>query len=137
MGLSDYVYPGAIHTRFSHALGAMHLMRKTLDSLRDKGHMIYEAEYEGALIAILLHDIGHGPFSHTLEFSLFKDVSHERITEWALYKLNKEFAGKLTLAIEIFKGIYPRKFLTQLVSSQLDMDTVSYTHLTLPTNREV
>ena len=126
LGLSDYVYPGAIHTRFSHAIGAMHLMRKTLDSLREKGHLIYEAEYEGALIAILLHDIGHGPFSHTLEFSLFKDVSHERITEWALYKLNKEFAGKLTLAIEIFKGIYPRKFLTQLVSSQLDMDRLDY-----------
>ena len=122
-------------------------MRKTLDSLRDKGHMIYEAEYEGALIAILLHDIGHGPFSHTLEFSLFKNVSHESITKWALDELNKEFAGKLTLAIEIFKGIYPRKFLTQLVSSQLDMDRldylkrdcfftgvpVSYTHLTLPT----
>jgi HD superfamily phosphohydrolase len=103
LGLSDYVYPGAIHTRFSHALGAMHLMRKTLDSLREKGQMIFEAEYEGALIAILLHDIGHGPFSHTLEF-----------------------AGKLTLAIEIFKGIYPRKFLTQLVSSQLDMDRLDY-----------
>ena len=126
LGLSDYVYPGAIHTRFSHALGAMHLMRKTLDSLREKGHMIFEAEYEGALIAILLHDIGHGPFSHTLEFSLFKDVSHESITEWVLDELNEEFAGKLTLAIEIFKGIYPRKFLTQLVSSQLDMDRLDY-----------
>ena len=126
LGLSDYVYPGAIHTRFSHAIGAMHLMRKTLDSLREKGHLIYEAEYEGALIAILLHDIGHGPFSHTLEFSLFKDVSHESITKWALDELNKEFAGQLTLAIEIFKGIYPRKFLTQLVSSQLDMDRLDY-----------
>jgi HD superfamily phosphohydrolase len=126
LGLSDYVYPGAIHTRFSHALGAMHLMRKTLDSLREKGQMIFEAEYEGALIAILLHDIGHGPFSHTLEFSLFKNVSHESITTWTLDALNKEFAGKLTLAIEIFKGTYPRKFLTQLVSSQLDMDRLDY-----------
>ncbi len=126
LGLSDYVYPGAIHTRFSHALGAMHLMRKALDSLRKKGQMIFESEYEGALIAILLHDIGHGPFSHTLEFSLFKDVSHESITEWTLDSLNKEFAGKLTLAIEIFKGIYPRKFLAQLVSSQLDMDRLDY-----------
>jgi len=126
LGLSDYVYPGAIHTRFSHALGAMHLMRKTLDSLREKGQMIFEAEYEGALIAILLHDIGHGPFSHTLEFSLFKNVSHESITAWTLDALNKEFAGKLTLAIEIFKGTYPRKFLTQLVSSQLDMDRLDY-----------
>ncbi len=126
LGLSDYVYPGAIHTRFSHALGAMHLMRKTLDSLREKGQMIFEAEYEGALIAILLHDIGHGPFSHTLEFSLFKNVSHEIITAWTLDALNKEFAGKLTLAIEIFKGTYPRKFLTQLVSSQLDMDRLDY-----------
>jgi len=126
LGLSDYVYPGAIHSRFSHALGAMHLMRKTLDSLQEKGQMIFEDEYEGALIAILLHDIGHGPFSHTLEFSLFKDVPHESITEWTLNELNKEFAGKLTLAIEIFKGIYPRKFLTQLVSSQLDMDRLDY-----------
>ena len=88
LGLTDYVYPGALHTRFHHAIGAMHLMRKTLDHLRSKGHMIFDTEYEAALIAILLHDIGHGPFSHTMEFSLFKDVQHEKITQWTLKKLN-------------------------------------------------
>ena len=126
LGLSDYVYPGALHTRFNHALGAMHLMKKALDNLKEKGHMIFDSEYEGALIAILLHDIGHGPFSHSLEFSLFKKINHEQITTWVLSKFNQEFKGRLSLAIEIFQGRYPRKFLTQLVSSQLDIDRLDY-----------
>jgi HD superfamily phosphohydrolase len=124
--LTDFVYPGALHTRFHHALGAMHLMTKALDNLRAKGQMIFDAEYEAATIAILLHDIGHGPFSHTLEFSLFKDVKHEQITLWTLKKLNQQFGGRLNMAIEIFEGKYPRKFLTQLVSSQLDTDRLDY-----------
>jgi len=126
LGLTDFIYPGALHTRFHHALGAMHLMDKALNSLRSKGNMIFEAEHEAALIAILLHDIGHGPFSHTLEFSLFKDIKHEQITLWALHHLNKEFNGRLNMAIQVFKGEYPRKFLGQLVSSQLDMDRLDY-----------
>ncbi|MFY0687589.1 MAG: HD domain-containing protein [Cyclobacteriaceae bacterium] len=126
LGLSDYVYPGALHTRFHHALGATYLMGEALDTLRSKGHMIFDAEYEAALIAILLHDIGHGPFSHTLEFSLFNNVHHEQITKWTMKRLNKEFGGRLDLAIEIYEGKYPRKFLTQLVSSQLDVDRLDY-----------
>ncbi|MFY0601894.1 MAG: HD domain-containing protein [Cyclobacteriaceae bacterium] len=126
LGLTDLVYPGAHHTRFHHAIGAMHLMQKTLDNLRGKGVMIFEAEYEAALIAILLHDIGHGPFSHTLEFSLFKDVKHEQISLWLFDKLNDEFQGKLTLAKQVFTGVYQRKFLHQLVSSQLDVDRLDY-----------
>ena len=126
MGLTDFIYPGALHTRFHHALGAMHLMDKTLTSLRARGHMIFDAEYEAAIIAILLHDIGHGPFSHTLEFSLFKDINHEKITLWALNQLNQEFGGRLNMAIQVFQGRYPRKFLGQLVSSQLDMDRLDY-----------
>lgn len=126
LGLSDFVYPGALHTRFNHALGAMHLMTKALDTLRAKGHMIFDAEYEAAQIAILLHDIGHGPFSHTLEFSLFDGVDHEQITTWVLKKINREFGGRLDLAIQIFNGTYPRRFLSQLVSSQLDSDRLDY-----------
>lgn len=126
LGLADFVYPGALHTRFHHAIGAMHLMQKTLDTLRSKGIMIFEAEYEAALIAILLHDIGHGPFSHTLEFSLFKDVKHEQISLWIFEKLNQEFGGKLELAHQVFTGKYHRKFLHQLVSSQLDVDRLDY-----------
>ncbi len=126
LGLTDFVYPGALHTRFHHALGAMHLMSKTLDSLRAKGHMIFDAEYEASLIAILLHDIGHGPFSHTLEFSLFKGIRHEKITSWALNRLSKEFNGQLNLAIQIFEKRYPRKFFSELVSSQLDIDRLDY-----------
>lgn len=126
LGLSDYVYPGALHTRFHHAIGAMHLMTKVLDNLRSKGCMIFDAEYEAAQIAILLHDIGHGPFSHTLEFSLLSKVKHEELTLWTLNQLNKHFNGRLDFAIQIFQGKYPRKFLTQLVSSQLDMDRLDY-----------
>ena len=101
-------------------------MQKTLDNLRSKGVMIFEAEYEAALIAILLHDIGHGPFSHTLEFSLFQDVQHEQISLWLFDKLNKEFNGQLEMAKQIFTGKYPRQFLHQLVSSQLDVDRLDY-----------
>lgn len=126
LGLSNFVYPGAFHTRFHHAIGATYLMQKTLDTLRSKGVMIFEAEYEAALVAILLHDIGHGPFSHTLEFSLFQEVHHEQISLWMFDKLNKEFGGRLELAKQIFTGKYHRKFLTQLVSSQLDVDRLDY-----------
>jgi len=126
LGVADYVYPGALHTRFHHAIGAMHLMKKTLENLRDKGIMIFEAEYEAAMVAILLHDIGHGPFSHALEFSLFKNISHEKISLWLFDILNKDFDGKLTLAKQVFTGTYHRKFLHQLVSSQLDVDRLDY-----------
>lgn len=126
LGLTDLVYPGAHHTRFHHAIGATYLMQKTLDTLRSKGVMIFDAEYEAALIAILLHDIGHGPFSHTLEFSLFQDVQHEQISLWIFDKLNQEFNGRLELAKQIFTGSYHRKFLHQLVSSQLDVDRLDY-----------
>ncbi|REE01241.1 HD domain-containing protein [Marinoscillum furvescens] len=126
LGLTDLVYPGALHTRFHHAIGATYLMQKTLDTLRTKGVMIFDAEYEAALIAILLHDVGHGPFSHTLEFSLFQDVQHEQISLWIFDKLNKEFGGRLEMAKQIFTGTYHRKFLHQLVSSQLDVDRLDY-----------
>lgn len=126
LGLTDYVYPGALHTRFHHAIGATYLMQKTLDTLRSKGVMIFDAEYEAALIAILLHDVGHGPFSHTLEFSLFKDVKHEQISLWIFDRLNEQFDGRLELAKQIFTGKYHRKFLHQLVSSQLDVDRLDY-----------
>ncbi|MHA7128019.1 HD domain-containing protein [Algoriphagus namhaensis] len=126
LGLTDYVYPGALHTRFHHALGAMHLMSITLDQLRNKGTEISDEEYESALIAILLHDIGHGPFSHALEYSLLKGIPHERLSILAMEYLNQEFHGKLNLALRIFKDQYPRKFFHQLVSSQLDIDRLDY-----------
>jgi uncharacterized protein len=126
LGLTDFVYPGALHTRFHHALGAMHLMSITLDNLRIKGTDISEAEYEAALIAILLHDIGHGPFSHALEYSLLRGIPHEELSLLTIELLNEEFAGQLTLALRIFKNQYPKKFLHQLVSSQLDIDRLDY-----------
>ncbi len=126
LGLSDYVYPGAIHTRFHHALGAFHLMRKAISILKIKGVKITEEEELGALIAILLHDIGHGPFSHTLEHSLISGVNHEDISKIYMKRLNEYFKGKLTLAIQIFEGTYKKKFLHQLVSSQLDVDRLDY-----------
>lgn len=126
LGLTDFVYPGALHTRFHHALGAMHLMSITLDNLRIKGTDISEAEYEAALIAILLHDIGHGPFSHALEYSLLRGIPHEVLSLLTIELLNEEFAGQLTLALRIFKNQYPKKFLHQLVSSQLDIDRLDY-----------
>ncbi|MCK5662223.1 MAG: HD domain-containing protein, partial [Thiotrichaceae bacterium] len=126
MGLADFVYPGALHTRFHHALGAMHLMSRTLDNLRDKGHDISAIEYESALLAILLHDIGHGPFSHSLEGVLIKNSSHEELSLLLMEKLNQEFSGGLTLALEMFTNKYHRKFFHQLISSQLDVDRLDY-----------
>jgi HD superfamily phosphohydrolase len=126
LGLSSLVYPGAYHTRFHHAIGAMHLMTKAIESLRAKGHEITEEESIGAEIAILLHDIGHGPFSHALEHSISHNISHEQISSLFMKKLNKEFDGKLSLAIQIFEGNYKKNFLHQLVSSQLDVDRMDY-----------
>jgi hypothetical protein len=126
LGLSDYVYPGAIHTRFHHALGAFHLMKKALAILKIKGHRITEEEELAASLAILLHDIGHGPFSHTLETSLLARVHHEDVSRIYMHRLNQQFKGALNLAIEIFEGRYKKRFLHQLVSSQLDVDRLDY-----------
>ncbi|WP_299122904.1 HD domain-containing protein [uncultured Winogradskyella sp.] len=126
MGLSYLVYPGAHHTRFHHALGSMHLMQKAINVLRFKGVAISNDEENGLLIAILLHDIGHGPFSHAMEHSIVNDISHEEISLRFMEELNAEFNGSLTLAISIFKGVYPRKFMCELISSQLDMDRADY-----------
>ena len=126
LGLSYLVYPGAYHTRFQHAIGATHLMIQAIDQLRSKGHKITEEERMGACIAILLHDIGHGAFSHALEHSLTHNISHEELSLLFMEKLNEEFEGQLTLAIEIFKNNYPKRFLHQLVSSQLDVDRLDY-----------
>ncbi|MCK5401241.1 MAG: HD domain-containing protein [Flavobacteriaceae bacterium] len=126
MGLSYLVYPGAHHTRFHHALGSMHLMQNAVRILRFKGITISEAEENALLIAILLHDIGHGPFSHAMEHSIVKGVSHEEISLLFMQKLNSEFNSNLTLAIKIFKGEYHRKFMCQLISGQLDMDRADY-----------
>ncbi|WP_045474339.1 HD domain-containing protein [Winogradskyella sp. PG-2] len=126
MGLSYLVYPGAHHTRFHHALGCMHLMQKAINVLRFKGVVIADDEENGLLIAILLHDIGHGPFSHAMEHSIVNDISHEEISLRFMEELNEEFNGSLTLAISIFKGEYPRKFMCELISSQLDMDRADY-----------
>lgn len=126
LGLTDLVYPGALHTRFHHAIGAMHLMASTLENLRSKGHEISHEEFEGSLIAILLHDVGHGPFSHALEFSLLENIHHEELSKLVMERLNAEFDGRLSLAMEIFAGNYVKKFLCQLVSSQLDIDRLDY-----------
>ncbi len=125
-GLADFVYPGANHTRFHHALGAMHLMSRALDNLREKGHSISAKEYESALIAILLHDTGHGPFSHTLEPTLLNNVSHESVSLLIMKAINIQFNNQLGLAINIFTGEYNRPFFHQLVSSQLDIDRLDY-----------
>jgi len=126
LGMAELVYPGAFHSRFQHALGAMHLMNEALNTLQSKGLMIMEVEREAALVAILLHDIGHGPFSHVLEYAILKNVNHEAISELLMEDLNRQFDGKLTLAIEMFKGTYDRSFFHQLISSQLDMDRMDY-----------
>jgi uncharacterized protein len=126
LGMTSFVYPGALHTRFHHALGAMYLMMQAIDTLRNKGVAISSKEQEGALLAILLHDIGHGPFSHALEHSLVSNIPHEKISSLFMENLNREFKGKLNTAIEIFNNNYPKKFLHQLVSSQLDMDRLDY-----------
>lgn len=126
MGLSYLVYPGAHHTRFHHALGSMHLMVKAIEVLRFKGVEIRSEEENGLLCAILLHDIGHGPFSHAMENSIVEGVDHEHISLHFMEELNKRFNGSLTVALDIFNGKYPKKFLNQLVSSQLDMDRMDY-----------
>jgi HD superfamily phosphohydrolase len=126
LGMSHLVYPGALHTRFHHAMGAMFLMKEAVDVIRSKGHEISEEEAEAVTIAILLHDIGHGPFSHALEHSIAEGIHHEELSLLLMNKLNDEFKGKLTLAIKIFTNKYKKKFLHQLVSSQLDMDRLDY-----------
>jgi len=126
VGMTYQVYPGAMHTRYNHALGAMHLMQKAIAVLRQKGHIISEEEALGAYIAILLHDVGHGPFSHALEFLFIRDVHHEDISMRMMRDINIEMNGKLDTAIAIFQGSYPKQFLHQLVSSQLDMDRLDY-----------
>ena len=125
LGLTDYVYPGALHTRFHHALGATHLMKKAITILRQKGVSISKAEEDGVKIGILLHDIGHGPFSHALEGSILP-FHHESLSSMIMDALNKEFEGQLDLAISIFKGEYHKTFLHELISSQLDMDRMDY-----------
>jgi len=126
MGLSYLVYPGANHTRFHHALGCMHLMQKAVDVLRFKDIEISKEEENALYIAILLHDIGHGPFSHAMERSIVEDVHHEEISLLFMHQLNAEFDGQLDLAIKVFKGEYHRMFMLQLISSQLDMDRMDY-----------
>ncbi len=127
LGLSEWVYPGATHTRFHHALGALNLTIQAVETLQRKGIEITDEEKEGVSLAILLHDIGHGPYSHTLEHTLIRGVQHEEISLQIMQRMNVEFDGKLSLAIEIFKGTYTIKpFLGQLVSGQLDMDRLDY-----------
>jgi HD superfamily phosphohydrolase len=128
LGLTDFVYPGATHTRFHHAIGSMHLMDMALTSLRNKGVDISNDEFESALITILLHDIGHGPFSHALEFSLIKGIEHEKISALIMQLFNQEMDNKLDLSLKIFNGAYPKRFLSQLVASQLDVDRLDYLH---------
>ena len=125
-GLASEVYPGAQHTRFQHSLGAFHLMTQAILTLEQKGIFIFDSEAEAVEAAILMHDIGHGPFSHVLEHTLINGISHEDISLMMMEKMNKELNGALTLAISIFKNTYPKKFLHQLISSQLDMDRLDY-----------
>jgi hypothetical protein len=126
LGLTNLVYPGATHTRLQHAMGAVYLMDQAINIIRSKGQAITDEEAEAVIIAILLHDIGHGPFSHALEFSLIEHNTHENLSELLMGELNKQFVNKLSLAIEIFKNRYHKKFLYQLVSGQLDMDRLDY-----------
>jgi HD superfamily phosphohydrolase len=126
LGLAQFVYPGARHTRFQHALGAYHLMTRALDNLREKGVSISPEEAEAAQLAVILHDIGHGPYSHSLEETLLPGIKHESLTYLFLQKLNEEFSGRLDLAMSIFRNGYKRKFFHQLVSGQLDIDRLDY-----------
>ena len=126
LGLSNYVYPGAQHTRFQHVIGAMSLTQDAVATLEQKGIVISLQEKEAVYAAILLHDIGHGPFSHTLENVLIKDLHHEAISLHLMHAINKDLGGRLDLAIQIFTDSYSRRFLHQLVSSQLDMDRLDY-----------
>jgi uncharacterized protein len=126
LGMTDFVYPGALHTRFHHALGSMHLMNEALTNLRLKGVEISDEEYRASLLAILLHDVGHAPFSHALENELVLGLDHEHISLIIMRELDRQFDGNLQTAIQIFSGKYPRKFFCQLVSSQLDIDRLDY-----------
>jgi HD superfamily phosphohydrolase len=126
LGLTYLVYPGTFHNRFQHALGATHLMSLAIESLRAKGNEITDKEAEAVHAAILLHDIGHGPFSHALEYSIVNGITHESLSELFMNRLNSQFEGELDMALEIFSNRYPKKFLNQLVSSQLDMDRLDY-----------
>ncbi len=126
LGLASFVYPGAQHTRFHHSLGAMFLTSEAIGQLRSKGHEITEKEAESVIACILLHDIGHGPFSHVLENTLVPGISHEEISLLLMERINTEYGGQLDTALSIFKNQYPKKFLHQLISSQLDMDRLDY-----------
>ena len=126
LGLASVVYPGARHTRFQHSIGAFHLMTEAVRSLQEKGNFIFDSEAEAVEAAILMHDIGHGPFSHVLEDTLIHDISHEDISLLMMEEINRHFNGQLNLAISVFKGEYPKNFLHQLISSQLDMDRLDY-----------
>ena len=126
LGLAAFVYPGAQHTRFHHSIGAMFLMDEALRTLKDKGHEITQKEWDGAMAAILLHDIGHGPFSHVLENTLVTNIHHEEISLLMMRRINEDFNGELQTAIDIFTDNYPKKFLHQLVSGQLDVDRLDY-----------
>ncbi len=126
LGLTNFVYPGATHTRFQHALGAAHLMKSGIDVIRQKGHNITSEESEGAILAILLHDIGHSPFSHALEFSIIEGITHEHMSSVYFDVLNRQYNGHLDTAISIFNGSCRKKFLHQLVSGQLDVDRLDY-----------
>jgi HD superfamily phosphohydrolase len=126
LGLAELVYPGAIHTRFHHALGSVHLMQQALDVLASKGVEISGEEKEAVQIATLLHDTGHGPFSHALEETILENIRHESLSFLFMKELNRQFSGKLDLAVKIFQNTYPKKFLHQLVSSQLDVDRLDY-----------
>ncbi len=126
LGMASVVYPGAQHTRFQHSLGAFHLMSEAILSLQQKGIFIFDSEAEALKAAILLHDVGHGPFSHVLEHTLISGISHEQISLMMMEEMNREMQGRLTLAIKIFKDDYPKRFLHQLISSQLDMDRLDY-----------
>lgn len=126
LGLTSVVYPGARHTRFQHSLGAFHLMSEAILSLQQKGHFIFDSEAEAVQAAILMHDIGHAPFSHVLENTLISGISHEDISLLMMEQINRDLGGQLNLAISIFKNEYPKKFLHQLISSQLDMDRLDY-----------
>jgi uncharacterized protein len=126
MAMAQLVFPGAVHTRLHHSLGAYHLMCNAINELKGKGFSISKEEEQAAKIAVLLHDIGHGPYSHALENTLIKDVDHEEISLLLMKKMNEELVGKLQMAIDIFTDIYPKKFLHQLVSGQLDVDRMDY-----------
>jgi HD superfamily phosphohydrolase len=126
LGLTSFVYPGATHSRFQHALGALHLMDMAIQTLRSKGIQISDEETEATLLAILLHDTGHGPFSHALENSIIGGINHEELSLLLMNRLNEEFKGRLSLAIDIFTGIYKRRFFHELIAGQIDMDRLDY-----------